>query len=296
MAEAPAKMRHEMAAGHPLRNSQETHGFLPARWPHKRCRFRNPNQRNGLSLMVQNELVAIENRPPQILQVRQPVHARWGYAWPLPGATAFRCNAVIVSVCVSAYGISSLLGAQSGQIQVIDLVDRRKPRIVRPPDPGTFPFRPSWLAASMSPLNIINVCGIEPLKVLAWPPSSVPKLMTNCWSHFTLAACRSSVAAAGLLGAGGGEHRFIQLLGRHLADVEVAELRLLAKRRIVVAVDLIESTRQGIRLAEHDPANQLLEIVAVVGIAMRGRSRRPSSRATPDWTADCADPCRRSAW
>ena len=35
----------------------------------------------------------------------------------------------------------------------------------------------------MSPLNIINVCGIVPLKVVVSPPSSVPNSMVNCFSH-----------------------------------------------------------------------------------------------------------------
>ena len=113
----------------------------------------------------------------------------------------------------------------------------------------------------------------------------------------TAAANRASASPAlrscraVLCGLGGDEQRFVQLFGPHLPQVEVAEHRLLAERRIVLLVPGVNLLDRRVRLAEHDPADQLLQVVAVLA-ELLGQA----DRAVPDASAGCAGPCRRSAW
>ena len=100
----------------------------------------------------------------------------------------------------------------------------------------------------------------------------------------------SLIFGLALVEAGGGEHRFVKLLGRHLADIEMAELRLLAERRIIAAVLLVEMARQSIWLAQHDPANQLLEVVAVVCHSDASKIRRRAGQATPGFDGGLCGP------
>ena len=72
------------------------------------------------------------------------------------------------------------------------------------------------------------------------------------------------LAAAGLVGLRRDQERFVEILRPHLTEIEMRELRLLAERRIVALISLGRPARQRIRPGQHDPADQLLQVEALL--------------------------------
>ena len=93
----------------------------------------------------------------------------------------------------------------------------------------------------------------------------------------------AAVAAAGLMGLRRGEQRVEELLGRHRLELHVAEERPLPSRPpfVLDAAELVGP-------AGHDPADQLLDVVAAV-LEFLGRA----CRAARDGSAGCAGRSRR---
>src|SRR5262249_8886691 len=59
--------------------------------------------------------------------------------------------------------------------------------------------------------------------------------------------------------------RRIQLLRLHLTNIEPAELRLFAQRRVVLLIAWADAARKSVSFAHRDPADQLLQIVTLRG-------------------------------
>ena len=68
----------------------------------------------------------------------------------------------------------------------------------------------------------------------------------------------------GLIGLGGGEQRLIELLGAHLPEIEMRELRLLPDRGIVGGIPLGDPTGERVGVGESDPADELLRVEALL--------------------------------